>query len=49
MAELGGADNGYYTVLLPSGNSGGAGHPTVEEHAKMGDALYSFLVENDLV
>ncbi len=48
MAELGGAENGYYTVLLPNGNSGGAGHPTVAEHTQMGEALYSFLIENDL-
>ena len=49
IAELGGEENGYYSVTLPKGNSGGGGHPTVAEQRVMGEALYEFFVEKDLV
>lgn len=49
IAELGGEENGYYTVTLPKGDSGGGGHPTVAEQIKMGEALYEFLIEKNLV
>ncbi len=46
VEELGGADNGYYFTVLPEGTSGGAGHPSIEEHAETAEALTKFLQEN---
>ncbi len=49
IAELGGEDAGYYYCELPKGTSGGAGHPSLEEHAAAGDALVTFLTEKGIV
>ncbi len=43
IAELGGADAGYYYVELPEGMSSDGGHPTLEEHAAASEALVAFL------
>lgn len=50
VAELGGAEAGYYTVDMPNGfTGGGAGHPTAAQHSEMSTILYNFLVENNLI
>ncbi len=46
VEELGGAENGFYFVVLPEGTSGGAGHPNLDEHAETAQALTAFLQEN---
>lgn len=48
VAELGGAEAGYYFCTLPEGTSGGAGHPNVSEHAAAAEVLKTFLLENCL-
>ncbi|MBR5133988.1 MAG: hypothetical protein IKV35_00140 [Clostridia bacterium] len=48
VSELGGAEKGYYFVNLPEGSSGGAGHPSIEEHAQTAQALTQYLKENVL-
>ncbi|MBQ4617317.1 MAG: hypothetical protein IJB27_02955 [Clostridia bacterium] len=48
MEELGGAEAGYYFCVLPTGTSGGAGHPNEEEHQAGADTLIQFLKENVL-
>ena len=41
--DLGGAENGYYSVQLPYDTSGGMSHPTVETHAISADILAHFI------
>ena len=46
VEQLGGADSGYYFTVLPEGTGGGAGHPSLEEHAETAQALTQFLEES---
>lgn len=46
---LGGAEKGFYFATLPKGTSGGAGHPSLEEHETAAEALVKFLKDNGLV
>lgn len=48
VAELGGADAGYFYCELPQGQSGGEAHPNVAEHAAAAEVLEAFLLENCL-
>lgn len=48
VEELGGADAGYYFCILPTGMSGGGGHPNEEEHAAASETLIEFLKTNVL-
>ena len=48
VAELGGAENGYFFTILPEGTSGGEGHPNVQQHQAAADVLTAFLLENCL-
>ncbi len=43
VEELGGADAGYYFCILPTGMSGGAGHPNEAEHLAASETLVDFL------
>ncbi len=47
-AALGELDETYYCVL-PSGKSGGAGHPNVEQHKIAGTELLNFLKDEGIV
>lgn len=49
IADLGGEDLGYYYCELPYGTSGGAGHPSLEQHEAAGAALVEFLKEQKLL
>ncbi len=48
VANLGGADKGYYYLELPYGVDGGYGHPNVAQHKAAADVLTAFLLENVL-
>lgn len=48
VAELGGADAGYFFCALPQGQSGGEAHPNLAEHAAAAETLRAFLLENCL-
>lgn len=49
IADLGGEDMGFYFCELPYGTSGGAGHPSLEEHETAGAALVEFLKEQKIL
>lgn len=49
IADLGGEDMGYYYCELTHGSSGGAGHPSLEEHEAAAAQLVAFLEEQGLV
>ncbi len=48
VAELGGAEDGYFFTILPEGTSGGEGHPNVAQHKAAAEVLTAFLLENCL-
>ena len=48
VEELGGAEAGYYFCILPTGMSGGAGHPDEAQHAAAAETLVGFLKTNVL-
>ncbi len=48
VAELGGAQSGYFFTILPEGTSGGEGHPNVQQHQAAAEVLTAFLLENCL-
>ncbi len=48
VAELGGAQGGYFFTILPEGTSGGEGHPNVAQHQAAAEVLTAFLLENCL-
>jgi len=48
VAELGGAQDGYFFTILPQGTLGGEGHPNVAQHKAAADVLTAFLLENCL-
>ncbi len=48
VAELGGANAGYFFCILPEGKSGGENHPTVAQHAAAANVLTEFLLDNCL-
>lgn len=48
VAELGGAEGGYFFTILPEGTSGGEYHPNLAEHAAAAEVLTAFLIENCL-
>lgn len=48
VANLGGADSGYYYLELPYGVDGGYGHPNVAQHQAAADVLTAFLLETVL-
>ncbi len=48
VAELGGAEGGYFFTILPEGTSGGEGHPNVVQHQAAAEVLTAFLLENCL-
>ena len=48
VEELGGAEAGYYFCILPTGMSGGAGHPNEAEHLAASETLVEFLKTNVL-
>ncbi len=48
VEELGGADAGYYFCILPTGMSGGGGHPDEAEHLAASETLIGFLKTNVL-
>lgn len=48
VESLGGAAAGYYYCELPTGTSGGAGHPNLEQQAAAAEVLTEFLEEQVL-
>ncbi len=48
VAQLGGAENGYFFCELPYGVDGGYGHPNVAQHEAAANVLKTFLLENCL-
>jgi hypothetical protein len=49
IEEMGGEENGIYSVRLEQNNGGGKGHPTEEAHVAAAETLTAFIQEEVLV
>ena len=49
LEEMGGVENGIYSIKLDQNNAGGVGHPNLDAHIAAAEKLTAFIKEEVLV